>query len=70
MNSYEGEYIPLRIKKDSEKIEVSRLFVAEACLDWYGSMLIQKTQNVQDEELYFVKLLHTKSVRQLIMPYH
>ncbi|KAF9422693.1 hypothetical protein HW555_001687 [Spodoptera exigua] len=45
MNIFETECTRLGIEEDIKKIEALRLFLEDACLDWYSSMLIKYTVN-------------------------
>ncbi|XP_022826022.1 uncharacterized protein LOC111356020 [Spodoptera litura] len=45
MNIFETECTRLGIEEDTMKIEALRLFLEDACLDWYSSMLIKYTVN-------------------------
>ena len=43
MNTFERECTRLGIEKDIDKIEIFRLFLEDACMDWYNAMLINLT---------------------------
>lgn len=43
INTFERECTRLGIGKDIDKIEIFRLFLEDACMDWYNAMLINLT---------------------------
>ncbi|XP_050511880.1 uncharacterized protein LOC126887966 [Diabrotica virgifera virgifera] len=50
METFENECTRLQIDKNTEKIEILRLFLEGSCVDWYRSMLIKYSINSDWDE--------------------